>query len=64
MTSDGVVQVPTQLSRLANGIHHAKVVVTPKAIGGWPLMLLPAEFAFAVHAGGQELAAVAVKRWC
>eukprot|EP00903_Cladosiphon_okamuranus_P018047 g16608.t1 len=45
------LKVPTQLSRLANGIHHAKVVVTPKAIGGWPMMPLPAEFAFAVHAG-------------
>ena len=44
-------QVPTQLSRLANGIHHAKLVVTPKAVGGWPVMPLPAEFAFAVHAG-------------
>lgn len=65
--SDGVVcytvlycivpylQVPTQLSRLANGIHHAKVVVTPKAVGGWSVMPLPAEFAFAVHAGGSRV---------
>lgn len=49
------LQVPTQLSRLVNGIHHAKVVVTPKAVGGWPVMPLPAEFAFAVHAGGSRL---------
>lgn len=52
MESAGIVQVPTQLSRLNNGIHHAKVVVTPKAPGGWPLMPLPATFAFVVRAGG------------
>ncbi|CAM9825307.1 unnamed protein product [Scytosiphon promiscuus] len=45
------LKVPTQLSRLDNGVHHAKVVVTPKPIGGWPVTPLPATFAFAVHAG-------------
>eukprot|EP00752_Nemacystus_decipiens_P004173 g3816.t1 len=45
------IKVPTQLSRLANGIHHAKVVVNPKPVGAGAAMPLPAEFAFQVHAG-------------
>ncbi|CAM9778395.1 unnamed protein product, partial [Ectocarpus sp. 12 AP-2014] len=45
------LKVPTQLSRLENGIHHAKVVVTPRTVGEWPLTPLPATFAFAVQAG-------------
>lgn len=53
----GVLQVPTQLSRLNNGVHHAKVVVTPKATGGWPLMPLAATFAFAVNAGRLKMMA-------
>ncbi|CAM9801347.1 unnamed protein product [Pylaiella littoralis] len=45
------LKVPTQLSRLNKGIHHAKVAVTPKAVGGWPVVPISATFAFAVHAG-------------
>ncbi|CAM9441202.1 unnamed protein product, partial [Ectocarpus sp. 8 AP-2014] len=45
------LKVPTQLSSLENGIHLAKVAVTPRAVGGRPLTPLPATFAFTVHAG-------------
>ncbi|CAN0426534.1 unnamed protein product, partial [Ectocarpus sp. 12 AP-2014] len=45
------LEVPTQLSSLENGIHLAKVAVTPRAVGGRPLTPLPATFAFTVHAG-------------
>ncbi|CAM9280554.1 unnamed protein product [Ascophyllum nodosum] len=45
------LKVPTQISLLNGGLHHASVVLHPKIMGEHSAVTLHATFAFAVHAG-------------